>query len=143
MSVELSVVIALLSLVVGVAIGVLWARRRSADTAAAAERDLRQSMLRLEARAADAEREVTAISEELDQFSYIASHDLRAPLRAIANLAGFLKEDISDRIPEDSAKHLDMILQRVARLDASILGLLAYSRVSRNEEPAVVSDIDS
>ena len=136
MSNEASVGVAILTLLLGVSSGVIWARKR-ASAASYAVAAIQQRILYA------AVREAKASSEELDQFAYIASHDLRAPLRAVANLAGFLQEDLAGKVPEESAKHLDMILQRVARLDAAILGLLAYSRVSRDDEAAVLSDIDA
>ncbi|MFK8054331.1 MAG: ATP-binding protein [Woeseiaceae bacterium] len=73
------------------------------------------------------------VNKELDKFAYVASHDLRAPLRAIENLAGFIREDIGDEIPTDSQKHLDLMSRRIKRLDALLTSLLEYSRVGRTE----------
>lgn len=79
--------------------------------------------------------ELEQVNAELDKFAYVASHDLRAPLRAIENLAGFLHEDIGDSIPADSQKHLNMITQRIQRLDSLLSALLEYSRVGRMQQP--------
>ncbi|MGB7251653.1 MAG: ATP-binding protein [Phormidesmis sp.] len=70
-------------------------------------------------------------NQELDEFAYVASHDLKAPLRAIANLAGWLEEDLKDKIPAESQEQLGLIGSRVKRLDNFITGLLEYSRVGR------------
>jgi light-regulated signal transduction histidine kinase (bacteriophytochrome) len=70
-------------------------------------------------------------NRELDQFAYVASHDLKAPLRGIANLAQWLEEDLGDRITGDSREHLKLLKGRVHRMEALIEGILAYSRAGR------------
>jgi PAS domain S-box-containing protein len=71
------------------------------------------------------------INRELDQFAYVASHDLKAPLRGIASLAQWIEEDIGDRLGEESQKHLGLLQARVHRMEALIDGLLQYSRAGR------------
>ncbi len=68
---------------------------------------------------------------ELDRFAYVTSHDLKAPLRAIANLATWLGEDLEGIIPEENQHHLRLMQSRVERMDGLIQGLLEYSRVGR------------
>ena len=68
---------------------------------------------------------------ELDRFAYVTSHDLKAPLRAIANLATWLGEDLEGIIPEENQHHLKLMQSRVERMDGLIQGLLEYSRVGR------------
>lgn len=83
-------------------------------------------------------------NEELDQFAYVASHDLKAPLRAIANLSEWIEEDISDTLNEDSRHQMNLLRGRVHRLEALIDGLLKYSRVGRintEAEPVDVTDL--
>ena len=70
-------------------------------------------------------------NHELDRFAYVTSHDLKAPLRAIANLATWLGEDLEGIIPEESQHHLTLMQSRVERMDGLIQGLLEYSRVGR------------
>ena len=72
-------------------------------------------------------------NHELDRFAYVTSHDLKAPLRAIANLATWLGEDLSGTIPEESQLHLELMQSRVERMDGLIRGLLEYSRVGRTQ----------
>lgn len=82
------------------------------------------------------------INRELDQFAYIASHDLKAPLRGIASLAQWLAEDIGDRLGDESRKHLTLLLSRVQRMERLIDGLLQYSRAGRVRNPVETVDVD-
>jgi PAS domain S-box-containing protein len=68
---------------------------------------------------------------ELDQFAYVASHDLKAPLRGIANLAQWIEEDLGDRAAGETAEHMRLLRGRVHRMEALIDGILAYSRAGR------------
>jgi PAS domain S-box-containing protein len=68
---------------------------------------------------------------ELDRFAYVASHDLKAPLRGIANLAQWLQDDLGEQLPGDSGKHLELLQSRARRMDALIDGILTYSRAGR------------
>ncbi len=70
-------------------------------------------------------------NQELDQFAYVASHDLKAPLRAIANLSEWLEEDLANKLPEENKHQLNLLRGRVYRMEALIDGLLEYSRIGR------------
>lgn len=72
-------------------------------------------------------------NSELDQFAYVTSHDLKAPLRAISNLAEWIGEDLAGQIPEENQRQLVLLKSRVQRMEALINGLLEYSRVGRRE----------
>ncbi|GAB4537071.1 MAG: hypothetical protein Tsb0014_25470 [Pleurocapsa sp.] len=74
-------------------------------------------------------------NQELDNFAYVTSHDLKAPLRAIANLATWLSEDLEGQIPEENQQQLRLMQSRVKRMDGLIQGLLEYSRVGRKSTP--------
>jgi signal transduction histidine kinase len=80
-------------------------------------------------------------NEELNQFSYVVSHDLKAPLRAIFKLSEWIEEDLGPAIPAESKKNMQILRGRVFRLEALINGLLEYSKIGRLEVPVERVDV--
>jgi signal transduction histidine kinase len=71
------------------------------------------------------------INKELDQFAYIVSHDLKAPLRAINNLSVWIEEDLEGKLEGGTKKNFEMLRGRILRLESLINGILQYSRAGR------------
>ena len=78
-------------------------------------------------------------NQELEQFAYITSHDLRAPLRGIESLINWIEEDATTPFDGTIQTHFDKLKRRVQRMDNLINGILSYSRVSEggNEKTAI------
>ncbi|OBY26751.1 PAS domain-containing sensor histidine kinase [Leisingera sp. JC1] len=92
-----------------------------------------------EKKRAEAEREryiedLSRSNRDLDDFAYVASHDLRAPLRVIDNASTWLAEDLADVLDEDSRESLQLLRSRVARMDRLLDDLLEYSRIGRKSD---------
>ncbi|MEM9488665.1 MAG: ATP-binding protein [Myxococcota bacterium] len=79
-------------------------------------------------------RELARSNQELEDFAYVASHDLKAPLRDIANLASWISEDAAEALPEQSRGHLERLRERIIRMSTMLDDLLAYSRAGRLHE---------
>ncbi len=75
--------------------------------------------------------ELTRSNAELDSFAYIASHDLKEPLRGIHNYASFLIEDYEDKLDAEGVRKLHALQRLTQRMDTLIESLLHYSRVGR------------
>ncbi len=73
-------------------------------------------------------------SKEMEQFAYIASHDLREPLLTIKNYADLFTDEYAGKLDKDSSDYLHRISQAAGRMDELIKGLLDYSRLSKLKE---------
>ncbi|MCC6453592.1 MAG: PAS domain S-box protein [Caldilineaceae bacterium] len=115
---------------------VQWAQTIASDVAHAIQRKqaedaLRQLNATLEQRVDERTAELERSNRELDQFAYVASHDLKAPLRGIGQLATWISEDAGELLPPASQEHLAKLHGRVSRMDMLLNDLLAYSRAGR------------
>ncbi len=85
--------------------------------------------------------ELRSRNQELDQFAYVASHDLKAPLRAIASLSEWIEEDLAEQIPEENRQQIYLLRSRVYRMEALINGILEYSRIGKKQVPIETVDV--
>lgn len=77
--------------------------------------------------------DLTARNQALRDFTHVASHDLRSPLRAVGTLVGFLRDDLPADLAADAEHHLTRIDERVARMSQLIDDLLVYARAHSKE----------
>jgi signal transduction histidine kinase len=85
-------------------------------------------------------RELRRSNQDLDQFAYIASHDLKAPLRAIDHLSTWVLEDVGHLLPQRSQEHLEKMRSRIKRMEGLLDDLLTYSRAGRYRGEARLVD---
>ena len=96
-----------------------------------------------EAQIAESLKLLQATNKALDEFTYIAAHDLKEPLRGIHNYTSFLKEDYGDRLDGEAQQYIGSIQRLAERLSALIDRLLAYSRLGSTELAKSPVDVDA
>jgi len=96
-----------------------------------AEEEVRALNAELEQRVRERTQELEAANNELQQFAYIVSHDLKAPLRGMSQLTHWLVNDYAGAFDEQGREIADLLLGRVKRMDNLIDGILEYSRIGR------------
>ena len=94
-------------------------------------RELLADSERLRQRLTEKASALQIVNEELDQFAYIASHDLKSPLRGISHLVTWVQEDCGDLLPEDSQQHLRLMHDRIDKMESLLSDVLDYSKVGR------------
>jgi len=112
-----------------------------------AEDELKKLNQTLEQRIADRTREAEERAQqlaqsnaELEQFAYVASHDLQEPLRAVASFAKLLARKYPDQLDETAQDYISRIVNGAVRMQTLITDLLAYSRVGRQGRPFAPTD---
>jgi signal transduction histidine kinase len=86
--------------------------------------------------------ELEAANKELNEFAYIVSHDLKAPLRGVSQLAGWLASDYADSLDEDGKDLLSTLTGRLDRMHNLIEGILQYSKIGRVKDEEEEIDLD-
>jgi len=83
----------------------------------------------VEAQLAERTKDLERSNRDLAQFAYVASHDLRAPVRAMKSFAQILVQDYTGKLDAEADEHLEFIVNGANRLESLINDLLAYSRI--------------
>ena len=98
------------------------------------EARLKEHAAELESRVAERTRELTQKSDEMEQFLYSVSHDLKAPLISIQGYAQGLEEDYAQLLQGEGAQYLERIRTNATLMESLILDLLELSRIGRTQE---------
>ena len=90
----------------------------------------------------EAENALARSNAELEQFAYIASHDLQEPVRSLVSYSTLLREDLGEGLSEDAATDLDYIAKAANRMQTLITDLLAFSRAGRAAMKTEIVSLD-
>jgi light-regulated signal transduction histidine kinase (bacteriophytochrome) len=107
-------------------------RKRAEEALRLAHKDLAKKAAALE-----------AANQELSEYAYVASHDLKAPLRAIHNYADFLSEDLEATLDGDQKAYLDGLYQAVHQGEELVEALLEFSRAGRWSDATEIIDTEA
>ncbi len=80
-------------------------------------------------------------NQELDQFAYVASHDLKAPLRGVTTIVKWIEEELAAELSPQLRTYMSQMKGRLNRLEDLINGLLSYARVGRTAQTATSVDV--
>lgn len=102
-----------------------------------ADRRLAEQALRLE----DIARALAKSNRDLEEFAYVAAHDLRSPLRAIHSLSEWIEEDLGLALTGEARESMDLLRARVNRMELLLDSLLQYSRAGRTAHDVKEVDV--
>lgn len=122
-------------------------KRRLARLLPAIERELREASTRRLRREAEAERDalllhLEAINSEIERFTYLAFHDLRAPLVTIKGFTGALTQDLEMGRQDQIQKDIQRIAGAADRMDEILSDLLEFARIGRVRRPSENVDVE-
>ncbi|MFZ0035401.1 MAG: PAS domain S-box protein [Sedimentisphaerales bacterium] len=96
-------------------------RRRAEEAVENLNKDLKSTVVLL-----------TQSNKQLNEFAYLAAHDLKTPLRGIGTLAQWLVNDYKEKFDDEGRRQVDLLVKRVKRMNELINAILQYSTIARN-----------
>jgi light-regulated signal transduction histidine kinase (bacteriophytochrome) len=118
-------------------------RKRAEEALQRAHDELETRVRERTAELAKANESLTQSNIELQQFAYIASHDLQTPLRAISGFAQLLQKQQQGKLGEKADHQIQHIVGGVKRMQTLINDLLSYARVEANPRPLCPTDMNA
>ena len=98
------------------------------------EQNIREFHETLERQVSERTAQLSAANQDLEQFAFAASHDLKSPLRVIDNCSQWIEEDLKEHLSGETLDHMKMLRGRVRRMDRLLDDLLEYARIGRAED---------
>ena len=105
-----------------------------------AEAELEKYRLHLEDIVKHRTEELARSNKDLEQFAYVASHDLQEPLRAVSGFVSLLQRQLQDSLNDKTKEYMHFTIDGVHRMQSLINGLLEYSRIDTRGKPPVKTD---
>jgi signal transduction histidine kinase len=105
-----------------------------------AEAELEEYRLHLEDLVKQRTEELARSNKDLEQFAYVASHDLQEPLRAVSGFVSLLERQLHDSLNAKTKEYMDFTVDGVTRMQSLINGLLEYSRIDTRGKPPERTD---
>ena len=87
--------------------------------------------------------ELKRLNADLQQFAYVVSHDLKAPLRAIMHLADWINDDLLGTAPAETMEHVGLMRRRAERLQMLLDSLLNYTLADHGKAPPEIVDLET
>jgi PAS domain S-box-containing protein len=100
-----------------------------------AEAELEKYRMHLEDLVKQRTEELARSNTDLEQFAYVASHDLQEPLRAVSGFVSLLQHQLKDALDEKKTEYMNFIVDGATRMQILINGLLEYSRIDTRGKP--------
>lgn len=93
-----------------------------------------ETLLKREATLANQNRKLQNQNKELEQFTYVASHDLQEPLRSLVSFTELLEKEFAGKLGDNGEFYIDFISKSSKRMQQLVKGLLDYSRIGREKK---------
>ncbi|WP_205508694.1 sensor histidine kinase [Longitalea arenae] len=98
------------------------------------EKEIREANITLEKKVQQRTAELEIKNKELEQFAYVASHDLQEPLRTTSSFVELLRKQYHGKIDQNADRYIDYVIQASDRMKTLIKDLLDYSRIGREKQ---------
>ncbi len=128
----------------GIAVGQeMGQRRRAEEEVRILNTDLEQRVADRTAELSERAKDLARSNSELQQFAYVASHDLQEPLRMVASFTQLLAKRYKDKLDDDARDFINYAVDGATRMQTLISDLLNYSRVGTQGKPLELTDSDA
>lgn len=104
------------------------------ESAKQLEKEIKEANTNLEKKVQQRTAELASKNKELEQFAYVASHDLQEPLRTTSSFVELLRKQYQGKLDGNADKYIDYVVQASDRMKTLIKDLLDYSRIGREKE---------